>query len=337
MLKTNECVELCKDKEKAEHLSPFFQSVFTREANLNANNYSAEEIPTIDSVVITEPIVLQELLKLDETKSPGPDVILAKLLNAVELAEPLCLLFQASLAAGRLPSDWKTAWIFPIHKSGSRASANNYRQVLLTSICCKSMERIIKREMMQFLERHHLLSYAQHRFRRRRSCLTNLLYCLERWTRAIDEGNVMHAVYIDFQKACDSVPHQRLLYKLNCIWVRGKLLNWIENLLIGRSQIGRLGDQQSAQVAVESRIPQGSVLDPILFLIYIDECVTRLDCDTAMLADDIKRWKVIHNEADEANLQANLNRLEEWSHNWLLPFNATKCNILRFGRTSSGH
>ncbi|VDL94277.1 unnamed protein product [Schistocephalus solidus] len=129
LLKTDEGVELCKDEEKAEHLSELFQSVFTREANLTADNCSAEEIPTIDSVVITEPIGLQELLKLDETKSPGPDVIPAKLLKelAVKLAKPFCLLFQASLAAGRLPPDWKTAWISPIHKSGSWASANNYR------------------------------------------------------------------------------------------------------------------------------------------------------------------------------------------------------------------
>ncbi|VDM02598.1 unnamed protein product [Schistocephalus solidus] len=91
------------------------------------------------------------------------------------------------------------------------------------------------------------------------------------------------------------------------------------------------------EVAVESGIPQGSVLGPILFLICIYDPVTGLDCDTAMFADDINIWKVIRNEADEANLQAKLHRLEEWSNNWLLPFNATKCNILRIGRTSSGH
>uniref|UniRef100_A0A183SWC9 Reverse transcriptase domain-containing protein n=1 Tax=Schistocephalus solidus TaxID=70667 RepID=A0A183SWC9_SCHSO len=247
LLKTDEGVEPCKDEEKAEHLSEFFQSIFTRVANLTADNYSAEEIPTIDSVVIAEPIVLQELLKLDETKSPGHDVIPAKLLKelAVELAKPL-----SSIAAGRLPPDWKTAWISPIHKSRSRASVNNYRPVSLTSICCKIMERIIKRELMQFLERHHLLSEAQHGFRRGMSGLTNLLYCLERWIRVVDEGNVVHAVYIDFKKAFDSVPHQRLLYKINRIGVRGKLVKWIENFLIGRSQIVRLGDQRSVEVAV---------------------------------------------------------------------------------------
>ncbi|BHF77748.1 hypothetical protein SprV_0602085700 [Sparganum proliferum] len=331
MIKRDDGVELYKDDEKAEHLSRFFQSVSTRDVAVPDDHHNVDDVPTIDSVVLTKAIVQQELLKLKEAKSPGPDEIPTKLLKelATELAEPLCLLFQASLDEGRLPPEWKTAWISPIHKSGSRASANNYRPVSLTSICCKVMERFIKRELMRFLEQHRLLSNAQHRFRRGRSCLTNLLYCLEQWTRAIDEGNVVHVAYIDFKKAFDSVPHQRLLYKLSRIGVRGKLLKWIENFLIGRSQTVRLGGQQSAEVTVTSGVPQGSVLGPILFLTYIDACIHGLDCDIAMFADDIKLWTVIRNEDDEAKLQANLDRLEQWSGYRLLPFNVSKCNILR--------
>nr|VZI40999.1 unnamed protein product [Spirometra erinaceieuropaei] len=290
MLKTDDGVELYKDDEKAEHLSRFFQSVFTREVAAPTDHCNVDNVPTIDSVVLTKPIVQQELLKLKEGTSPGPDEIPAKLLKelATELAEPLSVLFQASLDAGRLPPEWKAAWISPIHKNGSRASANNYRPVSLTSICCKVMERIIKRELMRFLEQNHLLCDAQHGFRRGRSCLTNLLYCLEQWTRAIDEGNVVHVAYIDFKKAFDSVPHQRLLHKLSRIGVRGKLLKWIENFLVGRSQTVRLGGQHSAEVTVTSGVPQGSVLGPILFLIYIDDCIHGLDCKIAMFADDIK-------------------------------------------------
>ncbi|BHF66094.1 hypothetical protein SprV_0200910800 [Sparganum proliferum] len=339
MIKRDDGVELYKDDEKAKHLSRFFQSVFTRDVAVPADHYNVDDVQTIDSVVLTKAIVQQELLKLKEAKSPGPDEIPAKLLKelATELAEPLCLLFQASLDEGRLPPEWKTAWISPIHKSGSRASANNYRPVSLTSICCKVMERIIKRELMRFLEQHHLLSNAQHGFRRGRSCLTNLLYCLEQWTRATDEGNVVHVADIDFKKAFDSAPHQLLLYKLSRIRVRGKLLKWIKNFLIGRSQTVRLGGQQSAEVTVASGVPQGSVLGPILFLIYIDDCIHVLDCDIAMFADDIKLWTVIRNEDDEAKLQANLDRLEQWSGYWLLSFNVSKCNILRIGRTSTAH
>nr|VZI26353.1 unnamed protein product [Spirometra erinaceieuropaei] len=193
MLKTDDGFKLHKDDEKAEHLPRFFQSVFTREVAVPTDHCNVDNVPTIDSVVLTKPIVQQELLKLKEATSPGPDEMPAKLLKelATELAEPLSLLFQASLDT-------------------------------------------------------------------------------------------------DFKKTFDSVLHQRLLYKLSRIGVRGKLLKWIENFLVGRSQTVRLGGQQLAEVTVTSGVPQGSVLGPILFLIYIDGCIHGLDCDIAMFVDDIK-------------------------------------------------
>nr|VZI32092.1 unnamed protein product [Spirometra erinaceieuropaei] len=193
------------------------------------------------------------------------------------------------------------------------------------------MEKIIKKALMQFLEQHHLLSDAQHGFRSGRSCLTNLLFTLERWTKALDEGSVVHAIYIDFKKAFDSVPHQRLLHKLRNAGIRGRLLVWIQSFLAGRFQRVQFGRQQSSEVSVVSGVPQGSVLGPTLFLVFINDCVKDLDCDTILFADDIKLWKVIHNAADADHQQANLNRLENWSKRWLMPFNISKCNFLQLG------
>nr|VZI22024.1 unnamed protein product [Spirometra erinaceieuropaei] len=268
-------------------------------------------------------MVLTELLRLKESKSPGPDEIPAKILKelAGELSKPLSMLFHTSFETGYLPPDWKSAWITPLHKGGSRVSANNYRPVSLTSICCKIMEKIIKQQLMQFLEQNHLLSDSQHGFRKGRSCVTNLLYCLEHWTRAVDRGDMVHATYIDFKKAFDSVPHHRLLYKLSRAGVRGKLLKWIRSFLIGRSQAVHVGDQQSTEVAVKSGVPQGSVLGPTLFLVYVNDCANELNCDVAMFADDIKIWSTIRSEFDEARLQTSLDHLEQWSKDWLLPFN----------------
>ncbi|BHF64038.1 hypothetical protein SprV_0200703600 [Sparganum proliferum] len=197
-----------------------------------------DETPTLEAVFFIEAIVRNELLNLKESTSPGPDAIPAKLLKelAPEMSKPLAFIFQTSFLTGCLPSDWKSATITPLFKGGSRASANNYRPVSLTSICCKIMEKTIKKALMQFLEQHHLLSDAKHGFRSGRSCLTNLLFTLERWTKARDEGNVVHAIYIDFNKAFDSVPHQRLLQKLRNAGIRGRLLVWIQNFLAGRSQ-----------------------------------------------------------------------------------------------------
>nr|VZH94989.1 unnamed protein product [Spirometra erinaceieuropaei] len=247
------------------------------------------------------------------------------------MSKPLALIFQTSFVTGCLPSDWKSATITPLFKGGSRASANNYRPVSLTSICCKITEKIIKKALVQFLEQHHLLSDAQHGFRSGRSCLTNLLFTLERWTKARDKGKVVHAIYIDFKKAFDSVPHQRLLYKLRNAGIRGRLLVWIQSFLVGRSQRVQVGRQQSSDASVVSGVPQGSVLGPTLFLVFVNDCVKDLDCDAILFADDIKLWKVIHDAADADHLQANLNRLEGWSKRWLMPFNISKCNFLQLG------
>nr|VZI43122.1 unnamed protein product [Spirometra erinaceieuropaei] len=189
LLKTSGDVEISEDGEKAEHFSQFFKSIFTSESPFTPPDYDFDEGPKIESVSFDEATVRKELMTLNESKSPGPDDIPPQLLKelAAELAKPLSMLFQASFEAGGLPADWKSARIPPLHKGGSKASANNYRPISLTSICCKLMEKIIKRELMRFLEQHNLLSDAQHGFRSGRSCVTNLLNCLERWTRQSEE------------------------------------------------------------------------------------------------------------------------------------------------------
>nr|VZI30179.1 unnamed protein product [Spirometra erinaceieuropaei] len=337
LLKTSGDEEISEDGEKAEHFSQFFKSIFTSESPFTPPDYDFDEGPKIESVSFDEATVRKELMTLNESKSPGPDDIPPKLLKelAAELAKPLSMLFQASFEAGGLPADWKSARITPLHKGGSKASANNYRPISLTSICCKLMEKIIKRELMRFLEQHNLLSDAQHGFRSGRSCVTNLLNCLERWTRSVDEGSALHVVHIDFKKAFDSVPHQRLLHKLSRTGVRGNLLKWIQSFLLDRCQTVHVGGQKSTEVAVESGVPQGSVLGPTLFIIYVNDCVSELECGVAMFADDIKLWSVLRTADDEEHLQANLNRLQQWSKAWLLPFNEKKCNILRVGRARS--
>ncbi|VDL93727.1 unnamed protein product [Schistocephalus solidus] len=135
---------------------------------------------------------------------------------------------------------------------------------------------------------------------------------------------MVHAVYIDFKKAFDSVPHHRLLYKLNRIGVRDRLLNWIEKVLTGRSQTVHISDKQWTKFEVESGVHQGSVIGPILFIVYNNYCANELDFDIAMFAVDLKLWRVILTATDEENLQANVHRLQKLSNDWLLPFNYSK-------------
>ncbi|BHF60205.1 hypothetical protein SprV_0100316800 [Sparganum proliferum] len=200
--------EISDDKDKTEHLYHFLRCVVTSEPDFFVPACEDEETSTIETVFFAETVVQKESLNLKELTSPGPDEIPAKMPKelAPEASKPLALLFQTSFATGCLPSDLKSATITPLFRGGGSASANNYMPVSLTSLCCKIMEKIIKKSLMQSLEEYHLLSDVEHGFRSGRPCLTNLLFSLERWTKAHDKGNAVHAIYINFKKAFDSVP-----------------------------------------------------------------------------------------------------------------------------------
>ncbi|BHF79152.1 hypothetical protein SprV_0602227100 [Sparganum proliferum] len=190
------------------------------------------------------------------------------------------------------------------------------------------MEAIVKKATMKFLEQNHLLSDLQHGFRQNRSCLSSLLLSTEQWTRALDEDGRVDFIYTDFKKAFDNVPHKRLIYKLSEIGIRGRLLTWMTDFLTGRSQTVCVEASRSAPTPVLSGVPQGSVLGPLLFLIYINDCIDDLGCSAIMFADDVKLWRAIRSDADRYALQDSLNRLNSWSARWLLNFNGVVLRLL---------
>nr|VZI04584.1 unnamed protein product [Spirometra erinaceieuropaei] len=197
------------------------------------------------------------------------------------------------------------------------------------------MEAIVKSAIQQFFEENNILQDFQHGFRRGRSCVSNLLGCLEIWTRALEEGFEVDVVYIDFRKGFDTVPHQSLLHKLSAIGIRGDLLNWIRTFLAGRKQRVCVGDDMSEWVNVTSGVPQGSFLGTLLFIPYLNNSLQELDCDKIMFADDAKLWQVIKGPNDQRSLQDNLHRLQAWSKKWLLDFNVEKCAVLHLRPTNS--
>src|SRR6218665_1193904 len=179
---------------------------------------------------------------------------------------------------------------------------------------------------------NNLLSANQHGFTRNRSCLTNLLETLEEWTEALDEGCGVDAIFLDYQKAFDTVPHQRLLSKLKGYGISVMLLEWIRNFLMYRKMRVVINGEETNWAAVLSGVPQGSVLGPLLFLIYVNELPDIIESSVRMFADDTKLWRKIQNEEDEQILQQDLDRLENWSETWLLKFNASKCKVMQIGR-----
>ena len=183
-------------------------------------------------ITISGQEVYNELNNLDKEKSSGPDNLSPTLMQAcaAELAEPLCVLFNKSLAQKKLAKSRKQARITPIFKKGKRSDPGNYRPVSLTSQAYKIMERILKKHLLQHLEDRNLISDRQHAFVHHRSCQANLLETMEDWTKMMDEGQDFDIIYLDFKKAFDSVPHKRLITKLYSYEVRGKVLAWVRLL-----------------------------------------------------------------------------------------------------------
>jgi len=222
--------------------------------------------------------------------------------------------------------------VCPIFKKGSRSEAGNYRPVSLTSQLCKLLETVIRDAIVTHLERNRLISDTQHGFRRGRSCLSNVITFLDKATRLIDDGQACDAIYLDFAKAFDKVSTERLLRKIENHGIRGKLLEWIREWLKDRKQRVCIQGTCSSWKEVTSGVPQGSVLGPVLFLIYINDLDSGIISWLLKFADDTKLLSRVVNEEERLQLQADLDRLVEWSKVWQMRFNVGKCKVLHLGR-----
>ena len=319
------------DEDKAHMLNRFFSSVFTTE-DLNTIPVPPSQFVGVEltDVAITPKIVETKLKALRVTGSPGPDGMHARTLHetARTIATPLALLFRRSLDTSILPDDWKKGLVVPVFKKGSKQDPSNYRPISLTSIPCKVLEAIIREEILDHLYSHHLLSSDQYGFRPKRSCAAQLLHTLQDWSQMIEEGNTVDAIYLDFSKAFDAVPHQRLMGKLQAYGIGGKLLKWIGAFLTCRRQQVVINGVCSDWAPVSSGVPQGSVLGPLLFVIYINDMSVSTECPLKIFADDTKIYQV---SANSDKLQEDINQVRQWSEKWQLPFNETKCKVLHIG------
>ena len=218
-----------------------------------------------------------------------------------------------------LPRDWKCAFVTHIYKKGSRSRAENYRPKSLTCILCKIMEKFVREKVMTHLLENKLLTNKQYGFLRRRSTTIQLLNYLDSCVKNIVDGNVVHVIYLVFAKAFDTVPHRRLIGNLESYGISGNLLGWISDFLRERSHIVSVNGAKSASAYVISGIPQGSVLGPALFVIYIN-ILDNIASDGFMFADDTKIFKMIASRNDAIIPQSDMHKLEDWSRTWGLGF-----------------
>jgi hypothetical protein len=311
-------------REMADILNKFFSSVFTKEDLTN--------MPTKDretNNVITD---------LKKDSAPGPDNIHPRLLKELkyQVARPLVIIFRKSIDSGEVPGDWKKAKVVPVYKKGSKSDPGNYRPVSLTSVPCKILESLIKDKVMKHLEEEKLIKESQHRFMPGRSCTTNLTIFLDELTKAVDNGKAADVFYLDFAKAFNKVAHQRLMVKVEAKGIGGKISRWLEEWLKDRTQTVVVDGQESDESKVESGVPQGTVMGPPLFTIYIDDIddFVRLIELLIKFADDNKGLKIVDSLADCEKLQQTLDALCEWARTWAMQFNIAKCKIMHIGRNN---
>ena len=324
------------DQEKADTLGNFFSSVFTNEPEGTWELPNRPEIRYRLKLSITTESLIKKLDKLKISKSPGPDGMHPRVLSELRtvLVSPLLVIFQTSVRTGSLPAAWKDANISAIHKKGNKHIAGNYRPVSLTSIVCKLLESFVRDALIEYMKVNNLISRKQFGFLSGRSTVLQLLRVLDQWTEILDRGGCVDVIYCDFMKAFDTVPHRRLISVLQYYGVDDPALSWIKDFLTDRRQRVIVNGQSSRWHTVTSGIPQGSVLGPVLFVVYINTMVENdTVSDIYLYADDTKVFKEVNTISDSQSLQQDINSLYTWTQDSLLRFHPEKCVAMRVGNS----
>ena len=325
--------------KKAEILNKQYCDQFTDEDLSSVPEPSPSSFPSIPFLTFGVDGVYKLLNGINPNKAQGPDELPAKVLKelAFELAPALTKIFESSYETGDVPPEWKQANVAPIYKgkNSNKSDAANYRPVSLTCICSKLFEHCITKSILKHCATHGILTDAQHGFRERRSCETQLLTLTHDLARDMAGGGQVDLILLDFSKAFDKVPHQRLLYKLRMYGIDGKHAVWIENFLTDRTQKVVVEGTTSAEAHVKSGVPQGTVLGPVLFLIFINDLPPGVSNSLVRLfADDAAIYRPVKSIADCQLLQDDLDQLLVWEEKWQMSFHPGKCKVMRFTRAT---
>ena len=299
--------------------------------------FKEDQCSMLQEVIINEELIYQKLKMIKFNKAAGADKLDSTFLNktAEAICLPLSVICNKSLDCGIVPTDWKLANVCAIFKQGSKASAGNYRPVSLTSHVCKLFESILKDKIVEHIEKFNLLNQSQHDFILNKSCLTNLLEFITFRSNSIDNHKEVDVVYVDFKKAFDKVPHKRLMIKLRSFGISGSIYNWIENWLMNRKQRVVLNGFSSDWKEVTSGVPQGSVLGPLLFIIFVNDIDQSVTSNLLKFADDAKLFRQVSDQSDVDALREDLRNLYQWSEDWQMLFNIDKCKVMHFGCKNS--
>lgn len=322
-------------KDMADILQNQFTSVFSNPENVLVEEASIEPVThsTLDDIECTEEDLSKAIDEIKENSASGDEGFSALVLKACKqnLTYPLFLLWSTSMETGFIHQMYLHQLITPIYKGkGSKCKAPNYRPISLTSHIVKAFERVIRKKLVAYLEDNNLISPNQHGFRKGRSCLSELLHHHDDVLLNGNSGEGTDIIYLDFAKAFDKVDHKLLLNKLKKVGIGGKLLNWFKAFLSNRKQEVVIEGFKSWISDVLSGVPQGSVLGPILFIIFINDMADSLQhSKLKSFADDTKISRSISNQNDAIKLQEDLNCVLQWSKDNNMVLNGDKFEFLK--------
>jgi len=327
-------------QESAEAFNSFFCNIFQRVDSVTTitdqnktilKEHVAKHLE--DSVQfeippITEQFIKKSLSALDERKATGLDGINAKFLkmSASVISKPLEKVFNMSIEKGTFPSIFKEAKVTPIFKKGSKSDKNNYRPISILPVLSKIYEKHVSNHLQNFLEENNLIHTQQSGFRKKHNCETALTATIDNWIKAIDENKIVGSIFLDLTKAFDLVNHSLLLNKLQLYQFSSKSQKWFASYLKDRSQRVCVSGKLSKSSAITSGVPQGSVLGPILFIMYINDLPLHLQNSTTDMFADDTTVSAIGKSVDEvqSTLQNELKVAESWCEtNTMIP-NAQK-------------
>ena len=315
-----------------------FASVYQSSSPLNPCPHQMCD-SVIDEIVISCDDIYTLLLNLDPNTGMGADGIHSRLLKEIasEITVPLTIMYNNSLRTGSLPTEWLSSVVVPIYKKSFRYDPLNYRPISLTSVPCKVLEKAIVKHIYAYLEENNILSQQQFGFRSGHSTVEQLILTYNEITYLVDQGKTVDLLFFDYSKAFDVVCHHLLLQKLQCLGIEGDLLKWIEVFLMQRTMMVKVADKFSRSVPVTSGVPQGSVLGPLLFLIYINFAVSDITCSYKVFADDVKIYFVFDPDVPDSFIenQRNIDKLVEKGNSWGLFMNKQKCVVMRFSPKNS--
>ena len=321
--------------EKADLLNEYF----SKQSTLNDQH---KQVPQIENcnVYLPTPIINTDEVKdvlrsLQVGKASGPDEINNRILRELAnvLSNPLCKLFNKSLNESRVPSTWKEANVCAIYKKGDPSQVGNYRPVSLLSNLDKAMERILFKYIFNFLKDNDFLSSYQSGFIPGDSTVNQLTFLYNSFCKALDEGKEIRVIFFDISKAFDRVWHKGLVAKLKGAGINGKLLSWLQNYLTDRRQRVVIPGGTSEWSFIRAGVPQGSILGPLMFLIYINDIVNSIQSNIRLFADDTSLYLIVdHPDTTAIALQNDISVITNWANKWLVNFNPAKTESLLISR-----